>query len=704
MKQVFVEHNFTGETQSIDSYDPNKTLLGSYMTQNSGSSSTDNWVGPKPLQLLRVIDETIATVLSFMNVIKVSQNKYWIILPDGISSSTTPRYLILWEFDSSTWTSKMLGSIYFPASNMLIRSVYMMRDTYSTGTVSVSGKTVTGSGTSFVSDKFAAGSRIGFGSTDPEQITVWYEIESIDGEDELTLLEPISSLSNVPYVVDELRIYMTLSGTAANAGFYVIKGVHRGCFSSNLSISAATTDDNVRGVYFLADASSTTNTTGFGLAVMEREDANTQYVYVGNQNSTSSISFYKYNIRATLSGLSAGKSTSAFVEKTGIRTGFTATVQGVGYLNTCTPNHGPVKGKPSLMFFQASTSSQRFFYVPLESLVPGSTNFISGCDLDQVPGGNFVAYQTSASGTMSSLFYSSTIDRLIVAIPGNRIYIAKYSLNNDPADACLGIYSRKLDYLYSPNPETPSFDFAENAAQILFEIDGLLFILRQSFNLYITPLIADYRYAEKFNQYVITPKIKTPRAVSLKNVYVNHVTSLGKIEQFGVTPQTYRVWIRTQGIDDNSGTWTLLNEPWNLDKISPTDAVQLRFDFRVLSTDLVTARIHSCGILYEKASTHSNFQLSLENSTQGKYAWRIANSFNGDIPDLKVMLYDATTGNLILEDFTDDSRGTFERSNDNGVTWDSYNNDDKSNENSFIRYTPYSLPQVSKLEPILIGI
>lgn len=46
----------------------------------------------------------------------------------------------------------------------------------STGTVAVSGVSVTGTGTLFNTNKVAIGARIGFGSTDPSQITTWYRI------------------------------------------------------------------------------------------------------------------------------------------------------------------------------------------------------------------------------------------------------------------------------------------------------------------------------------------------------------------------------------------------------------------------------------------------------------------------------------------------------------------------------------------------
>lgn len=76
---------------------------------------------------------------------------------------------------------------------------------YSTGTVAVSGTAVTGNGTAWLSGGIALTTLIGFGSTDPDQITTWYNIDSITSDTALVL--------------------STSAGTIGAGSSYVIKNI-----------------------------------------------------------------------------------------------------------------------------------------------------------------------------------------------------------------------------------------------------------------------------------------------------------------------------------------------------------------------------------------------------------------------------------------------------------------------------------------------
>jgi len=64
----------------------------------------------------------------------------------------------------------------------------LITDCYTTGTVSVTNGSavVTGSGTSW-SGNVSAGDKFGVGSTDPNEITTWYTIQSVDSDTQITL-------------------------------------------------------------------------------------------------------------------------------------------------------------------------------------------------------------------------------------------------------------------------------------------------------------------------------------------------------------------------------------------------------------------------------------------------------------------------------------------------------------------------------------
>ena len=66
-------------------------------------------------------------------------------------------------------------------------------------------------------------------------------------------------------------------------------------------------------------------------------------------------------------------------------------------------------------------------------------------------------------------------------------------------------------------------------------------------------------------------------------------------------------------------------------------------------------------------------------------------SFGGTVPILKIELFNAITGSSIFTDTTDTpTNGTWEKTIDGGSNWTMYNDNDKANEITYIRYTPDS--------------
>ena len=97
---------------------------------------------------------------------------------------------------------------------------------------------VTGTNTKFVDEGIAAGTnvtgvaggfgpRIGFGSTDPTQITQWFQIGSINSGTSLNLTtSPGVIPAGTPYVIEELRFAFAITQATAptNGGLFLLKG------------------------------------------------------------------------------------------------------------------------------------------------------------------------------------------------------------------------------------------------------------------------------------------------------------------------------------------------------------------------------------------------------------------------------------------------------------------------------------------------
>jgi hypothetical protein len=178
--------------------------------------------------------------------------------------------------------------------------------------------TVTGTGTQFVTEGMAAGTtvtgvagglgpRIGFGSTNPTQITNWYHIGAIASNTSLNLTaSPGIVATGTEYVIEELQFAITLTNTTiANGGLFILKGAgyHDFTTAGTTFPSIASAIDNQRGVYWLSDSGSTanvvTNTASCGLTIQPEVNKSLHYAYVPDGIGSTFMKVYRYNLRAT---------------------------------------------------------------------------------------------------------------------------------------------------------------------------------------------------------------------------------------------------------------------------------------------------------------------------------------------------------------------------------------------------------------------
>jgi hypothetical protein len=115
--------------------------------------------------------------------------------------------------------------------------------------------------------------------------------------------------------------------------------------------------------------------------------------------------------------------------------------------------------------------------------------------------------------------------------------------------------------------------------------------------------------------------------------------------------------------------------------------------------------VYSICCTYEDNTTDSHYQPSVgQSSISSKiFAWRFSTAFGGTVPALKIRLYNAETGALLLTDTTDAGvpLGSFQKSTNDGAAWGSYDSTDKLNETTYIRYTPTSLADNIKVRALL---
>jgi hypothetical protein len=408
---------------------------------------------------------------------------------------------------------------------------------------------------------------------------------------------------------------------------------------------------------------------------------------------TTSASITEYNLRAALTvgamgslpNLASGTSSSAYTISTTTQA-VTGTPSQVNSGRIFTVNHGSASGIKSLYF----VTTTRVYRVPDANITDASVNWLEDAMIEVPPGG---AVTYSALSTMNQVDYSATIDRLFVTNTGGRLgtYITPYVTDGSQFEKLIGANLSRLKL--TTTPSGASDGLFPQAAITLWTEEGWMFVIPSVVTsgqnwLYVFPFGADAYYNSTSNQHIITPKLATTGATKLYHVYVDHQEYAGDYG-LGFPVESYKLWYRTTGIDDNSGAWTAVPVGADLESAAPDDYIQFKIAFDILGEICVPTRIYSIAATYEDSSQDSHYQPSLSKSSAASkiFAWQQVSSWGGTIPNLRIRLYDATTNNEILNDtVTASSYGNWQYSSNAGVTWANWSSSADA-VNNYIRYT-----------------
>jgi hypothetical protein len=661
-----IEQIFNGTYDQVSiggAYDSSKINRGKHTGQyNLGSGETDKFIGPTPVSVANLGESSLAIPSQFVHPIKITDDLFWIFGSDVATAAATRR-VQLWTWVQSTNTYSFIGAIIctFPtATTHTVRGIRAILENYTTGTVGVSGTGVTGSGTAW-STGLSVGSRIGFGSTDPTQITTWYEISAIGSDTSITLTSSADTISaGTSYVIQDLMIVQTTTNaTATNGGVFVTKGLRYETFQNPaVTIPAATTVDKIRAVYWLKDAATVTNTAAGGCAIADRDSWSQQYIYVTNGAATSLI-VYRYNIRAalTVSG-GAATLTGSNIVITGTQT-VTGNLSQANNGRIATLTHGPGSGVPSLYIFTLT----RIIRIAVANITAGNTTFISDQMTEVPPGGTNTSV---VAGGFTSLDTAGSIDKLVISSTASTgtIYITDYYTGGQQIDrrsCCL------TPQLPSALRDTDSPIFVHNIlgnVPFVWVEDGWLFwVYSQAATtnlnaLSVYPLAADMDFINDVNNRIICPKINLGSVPSkFYRVLVNCVENLGDLTM-GITPDMYKVQYRTSGIDDNSGAWTDVGQTGDLSGVSSAANIQFAFLFRTAGVTMLPGRILSLALLYETVEalpSQYRWNYADFNTSDGTFAWKQVDLFGSTPGTHTIDVYRGDTDALVL---TQSSTGT----------------------------------------------
>jgi hypothetical protein len=497
-------------------------------------------------------------------------------------------------------------------------------------------------------------------------------------------------------------VLFTTSGTVPTglspATIYYVSATNLGAnqfsVSTSLGGAIATFSTTGSGTHTVHSAS---NLVAAGLALDDDGKTATNHdLYLVNATTAAANTIIvKYNIRAALTvgaltgGPSSGTSVSAFSLKTA-SVATTGTTSQVNCARIFSVAHGAASGVKSLFF----VTTTRVYRCPVANLTAGSTNWLVDAMLEVPPGGS-VTY--TGLNSMSQVDYSSTIDRLFVTNTAGRfgVYLTPYVTDGSQFEKYVGANLNRVKLTTTPSGASDGL-FPQSALTIWTE-DGWMFVIPSTTTsgqnwLYVFPFGMDAYYNSTTNQHIITPKLATPGATKLYHAYVDHMEYAGDYG-LGFPVESYKLWYRTSGMDDNSGAWTEVPVGADLDAAAVGDYIQFKIAFDILGEICAPTRIYSIAATYEDGSQDSHYQPSLTKSsaTNRQFAWRQVSSWGGTIPNLQIRLYNTATNFLVLDDtVTGSASGTWEYS-PGGTAWSGWSSGADTIGN-YIRYTADSLP------------
>ncbi len=546
---------------------------------------------------------------------------------------------------------------------------------YTTGTVEVAGTAVTGSGTTFTSSM--VGMKIAFNTTSPANVTTWYTISAFTSTTSITLSSSAGTIgAGTVYIIDSADVLSTAPQLV----------------TGNLSL---------------------TNNGRCGT------------LNHGPGSGEHSIYFVTVSriYRAALSNIFAGNLGWISDNRPEIPAGSVSTFPATSLLSSVEI----ADNMDRLIVLTTGGTGVRNYVTKYPTAAGDTFDHIWGINDRQQDQASSLgsAYISSGTVAVSSTAVTGTNTFFVAAMVGYRIGFgstdptaistwytisAFSSITSITLSSSAGTIGAGSAYVIDWNSYTiPHFNSNSQVTSVWSE-NGIAHIVKHGTTtalsqMYALPLSAHWTYAENTNQRVITPALYTPDCVQFRSVAVTHDDSL-EAGEFSISTEPYRMYVRTKGISDNTGEWTLIDPDGDLRGLAGAPRIQFMFEFATIGWFCIPARIMSLTVMYDDTATKtdSHYQPSagLSNATNKQFVWRFSVAFGGTVPTLRVRLYNAITNDLLVDAYTTSvNNGTWEKSTNNGGAWGSYDTSDKANETTYIRYTPASLGDNIKVRAVL---
>jgi hypothetical protein len=617
-----IPNNILPPFKNTTGYDHKKLNLGIDYRLNTGKNYDDNFVSAVETAISRY--QAYNYRFEYL-IYTIDWNEYitWVFTIEN--RNWTGRVIQALFFDKRINEFKIIGILNYtlpgPGSgnNYTVYDFIVSYEKINNSYVNVTGSSITGLNTSWFDEKIVPGCRIGFGSREPEYISTWYTISEVIDNTSITILEDAGVILNSTYVIEEMKIFISQRNTQTTnlSGLYVLKGIKISDFTpgGDITIPAATTLDRRKACYFLRDAPTGTLIYTQSIAMGEKIDNNTQYIYLINSYESNQTinNIVIYNVRKDLVNISSGITQDAtLVVSSTFTFNYNANQHYYQSITLYKPKSGLYKNKNVLIV----PIYDRTFYINVDSLLYDKNVIIYDYARNALTGG------ISSTGTyyMSRCNYLPEEDLFFGSSNGPFVF-AKYEHWYSEA---LNLFP--MTYFFTPNYEGYSYeqaDFFEVAGYGARASDRYIYYTNgraDAFNgiLYAFNYGADSLFCKKYNNYAITPSISTENAFKLDRLYINSEEVKGS-DKYGFMPDAYYIYARTLGIEDNTGTWFLVDKTGDLSFLKPTDKIQFKIESKTLGNNYTPKRFYELSVTYIPfGDINDNFEWNLSNSNMSQ--------------------------------------------------------------------------------------
>ena len=447
-------------------------------------------------------------------------------------------------------------------------------------------------------------------------------------------------------------------------------------------------------------------------------------------------------------GIKGSGATANITATNGIITAVTMGGGGSSYPTSATVKLYVIGGGGSGGIVQGSTNGSGVF-TSIGTVVSGGTNYITTAAASTVSGGvgGIVSATTTvggaisafgttpmvvgerypgmtgaataictcfvATGTLNSIVYDSIMDRFLIFTTGLRHYVTQYREDGGQWDRIILLDTKQLN-ISTEDLTAAIYPTTLSLAITGCSLSGMTYMTTHGTTnitnfLYNVPFAADWEYTGTSNCRVVLPVMSTTSFATFIAAYANIIGVIGNPmlwtsgrtgTNLGVESGAVRMYYRTSGISDNSGSWTLLDYSGSLDGVTVTSSIQAMLEFRTCTNNAMPARVTR--VSFEgtpNSDTYFQFSIGKSNVSAAQFVWRYCVAFGGTVPTLYVRLYNGATNALLSTDNSVTKAGTWEKST-NGISWDVFDVNDRTNETTYIRYTPAATSAVNALPVI----